>query len=124
VDVQGLSIMSAGRRSDTATELLASQRMHAVCASLLAREPSRIVVIDSPPLLLTNESRVLATAVGQVVMVVRAGTTSQQNVMSALGFLDARKHAIGLVLNQSMNPSTSYSYYGYGDDQPGSSVVQ
>lgn len=118
VEGTGLCIMPAGQRTDAAPELLASQRLGAVLNMLLARDPSRIIVIDSPPLLLTNESRILASAMGQVVVVVGAGKTSQQDVQTALGFLDSSRQAIGLVLNQSMDPSTTYSYHGYGDSQP------
>jgi receptor protein-tyrosine kinase len=112
-DVKGLSILPAGRcDEDTATELLASGRMQAIVARLGARSISRIVLFDSPPLLLTNESRVIATVVGQIVMVVRAGVTPQPAVLEAIGFLGEGK-PIGLVLNQS-KANAPGSYYGYG----------
>ncbi len=112
-DIPGLSILPAGKRTETATELLASQRMHELAQVLESYDASRIAVIDSPPLLLTNESRVLAQAVGQIVVVVRAGKTSQQDLLDALSHLEEGK-SIGLVLNQSMNTTPGY-YYGYGD---------
>ena len=100
-DVKGLSILPAGRCSeDLATELLASTRMEETVARLGSRYPNRIVLFDSPPLLLTNESRVLATVVGQIVLVVRAGVTPQQAVMEAIGYIGEDK-PVGLVLNQS-----------------------
>lgn len=113
-DVPGLSLLPAGRQSDTATELLASRRMEAVTKQLAAQDPSRIAVIDSPPLLLTSESRALAQSVGQIAMVVRAGFTPQQAVLDAIGFLGAGKF-IGLVLNQSTLGTPSGYYYGYGE---------
>lgn len=112
-EVPGLSILPAGRWSENATELLSSQRMEALVAALETYDATRLVVVDSPPLLLTNESRVLAQWVGQIVVVVRAGKTQQKDLLDALSHLDQGK-AIGLVLNQSASTSPGY-YYGYGD---------
>jgi exopolysaccharide/PEP-CTERM locus tyrosine autokinase len=112
-DVPGLSILPSGRRSETATELLASHRMEETVSYLAASDPARIVLIDSPPLLLTNESRALAHWVGQVVIVVRADSTPQQAVLDAIDYLDEGK-SVSLVLNQSKMTSPGY-YYGYGD---------
>ncbi|MBB6091629.1 receptor protein-tyrosine kinase [Povalibacter uvarum] len=112
-DVPNLSILPAGVRSDTATELLASHRMEETVNHLATANPRRVVVIDSPPLLLTSESRALAHWVGQIVLVIRAGFTPQQAVMDAIAFLGENK-SIGLILNQS-NTATPGYYYGYGD---------
>ncbi len=110
-DIPGLSVLPAGRPSDTATELLASARMEALVAQIGARDSNRIVLFDSPPLLLTTESRALAGVVGQIVLVVRAGVTPQQAVFDSLELLGDGK-SIGLVLNQSDEGRRS-SYYGY-----------
>lgn len=113
-DVPGLCILPAGRRSDTATEFLASQRMGQIAQNIASQDESRIVLIDSSPLLLTSESRALAQSVGHVVIVVRAGFTPQQAVLDAIAHLGEEK-AISLILNQSVLPSTSSYYYGYGE---------
>lgn len=110
-DIRGLSILPAGRPVETATELLASARMQKIVARLKDANPMRVVLFDSPPLLLTNESRVLADVVGQVVVVVRAGQTAKGAVLEAIGSLNEGK-AVSLVLNQSIAPSSA-SYYGY-----------
>jgi len=114
-DVPGLSILPAGRASDTATELLASSRMGAVITQLGARDAMRIVLFDSPPLLLTTEARALAGQVGQIVLVVAAGVTPQQAVLDALELLGEGK-SIGLVLNQSEEGGQTgyHRYYGSG----------
>jgi protein-tyrosine kinase len=55
---------------------VAGQRRHArLLDDMATRYPDRIVIFDSPPLLLTTESRVLATHMGQIVVVVHAGRT-------------------------------------------------
>jgi protein-tyrosine kinase len=113
-DIPGLSLLPAGRPVDNATELLASERMRA-CVRRLdeARGSSRLVLFDSPPLLLTNESRVLARLVNQIVLVVRAGETPQQAVFDAIDCLGEQK-SVGLVLNQSEMSESSGYYYRHG----------
>jgi exopolysaccharide/PEP-CTERM locus tyrosine autokinase len=113
-DVKGLSFLPAGRcgEEDIATELLASTRMDAITARIGGGSTPRIVLFDSPPLLVTNEARVLASLVGQILLVVRAGVTPQQAVLEAINYLDEEK-PLGLMLNQSKGHAPG-SYYGYG----------
>jgi protein-tyrosine kinase len=112
-DRSNLSLLPAGQRSETATELLASHRMEETIRRLAEADPNRIVIIDSPPLLLTSESRALAHSVGQVVIVVRADVTPQQAVLDAISYIGEGK-SISLVLNQCTQTSHAY-YYGYGE---------
>lgn len=109
---RGLSILPAGRRVPNTAELLSSNRMRRVVTSLCARNPRRILLLDSPPLLLTNEGRVLIKIVSQVVLVVRAGKTPRQAVQAALELFDTQQ-AGGIVLNDVRGSSTP-GYYGYG----------
>lgn len=111
-DVPGLSILPAGRQIEAATELLASDRMDKIAAQLGAPGGRRIVLFDSPPLLLSTESRALVHAVGQVVLVVRAEFTSRQAVTDAIEAVGEDK-PVSLILNQAEAPPSS-GYYGYG----------
>ena len=113
-DVPNLHILPAGRRSESATELLASGRMQEVTA-VLERAPNCIVIFDSPPLLLTTESQVLANAVGQIALVVRAGKTSQRTVLDALSHL-GNGRTVSLILNQAVGVSGDRYYYGYNNE--------
>jgi protein-tyrosine kinase len=116
-DVPGLSILSAGKAKENATELLSSARMEHVAAQISARDPKRIVLFDSAPLLVTSEAMALVTAIGQIVMVVRAGVTPQSAVLDAIELLGEGK-SIGLVLNQTdeqVRPGYYYQYYGHKD---------
>jgi protein-tyrosine kinase len=113
-DVPGLSILPAGQRREGTTELLASERMHQILQRLEARDPRRVVLFDSPPILLSSEARILLSVMGQVVFVVRAGVTPKTAVMEALSQIDEHRY-VGLVLNQSeTQPSDGYYGYGYG----------
>lgn len=111
--VRGLSILPVGRRTDTATELLASARMRQVISQLEQLDPAGLVLVDSPPILLTSEARVLASLFGQVVLVVLAGATPQQAVNDALEIIGEGPR-IGLVLNQAVHDDVGGGYYGYG----------
>jgi exopolysaccharide/PEP-CTERM locus tyrosine autokinase len=111
--IEGLEIMPAGRGSENATELLASSRMEAIVAQLVAHNPNRIVLLDSPPLLLTSESRVLCSVAGQAVLVVSADSTPRQAVFDAITLMGEGRF-IGLVLNQCSvsHQAGYYNYYG------------
>ncbi|WP_267414569.1 MULTISPECIES: AAA family ATPase [unclassified Sphingomonas] len=97
-DVGGLSILPAGTKTATDTELLASARTRAVIARLLEANPRRIVIFDSPPALAASPASVLAMLVGQVLLVVRADRTPESELRQAVHQLDGCEH-IALVLN-------------------------
>ena len=117
-DVPTLSFLPAGVGAGDATELLASARMERLAVQLGQNDAQRIVVFDSPPLLQTTESTALAHVAGQIVVVVRAESTSQPVLLDALKALDGHP-AVSLVLNQSVRAAGSEYYYGYGGAGPG-----
>jgi len=71
-----------------------------LASELSKRYPDRIVMFDSPPLLAATQASALSHHVGQVVMVVEAGKTSQTTLQEAVELLDQTK-TIGMVLNKS-----------------------
>lgn len=116
-DVPHLSVLPVGTQSVSDTELLASARTRAVLTRLLAADPRRLVIFDSPPALAASPASVLAMLVGQVMMVVRADRTPESELAEAVGLLDACEH-IALVLNAvSFVPGGARfgSYYGQDD---------
>ncbi len=112
-DIPNFRVLAAGSHYDYVTELLASNRMASLVDEIATRYSDRIVIFDSPPLLATPETQVLATLVGQIVFVVETGKTPQAVVMDALEQLPEDK-AIGIVLNKNEGASgKSGYYYGY-----------
>ncbi len=111
-DVPGLSFLPAGHQDPNATELLASVRMSEVASQLARQDPSRLVLFDSAPLLLTTESQALTQIAGQILMVVRADDTPQHVVLEAIEAL-AESKSVSLVLNQSMKQPHAGYYYRY-----------
>ncbi len=110
-DVPNLSFLPAGRQDPNATELLASQRMEWIMNELANHNPDRIILVDSPPLLVTSEASVLTGLVGQIVMVVEANRTPQSLIKEALSRVEFVE-IVGFVLNKTHYSSRSKSYYG------------
>lgn len=108
-----LSLLPAGKRSELATELLASVRMRQILENIERLDPHLLIVFDSPPILLTSEARVLAGLFEQIVLVVRAGSTQQQAVIDSIEAI-GHKPGLKLVLNQATHVGPSGDYYGYG----------
>jgi exopolysaccharide/PEP-CTERM locus tyrosine autokinase len=116
--VPGISFLPAGHQEPNATELLASARMSEVVAQLARQDPTRLVLFDSAPLLLTTESHALTQIAGQIVMVVRADQTPQHVVLEALETL-AESKSVSLILNQSMKQPHAGYYYRYAASRAG-----
>ncbi len=114
-NVDTLSILPAGTSTPRATELLASSTMSSLVNEIASRYPDRVVIFDSPPLLLTSESRVLAGHMGQIVMVVEAQTTTQHAVKEALHKLEGFNN-VNLIYNKTREiPGIEETYdYHYG----------
>jgi len=113
-NVDRLSILPAGRRHEQSTELLASAAMGTLVDHLASRYDDRIIIFDSPPILMTTEARVLASYMGQIVMVVEAGHTPRDAVTDALTALGSPE-MVGMVLNKSRETRHGgYQGYGYG----------
>lgn len=112
-NVDKLTILPSGTPHPRATELLASDVMIRLLEDIATRYADRIIIFDSPPLLLTTEARVLANHMGQIVVVVHAGKTSQSEVRQALTTLEACPVKL-LLLNKTSSLFKEGYGYGYG----------
>jgi exopolysaccharide/PEP-CTERM locus tyrosine autokinase len=110
-DHRGLAILPAGTRTETTSELLSSNRMRQIMRNLCARDPRRILLLDSPPLLITNEGQALVNMADQVVLVVRSEHTPRHALQEACALVD-EKRAGGIILNDVA--SAGGGYYSYG----------
>lgn len=125
-DLHDIVLVPAGQQHDEATELLSSRRMELFIHELSARFQARAILVDTPPLLLTNEAHVLAEHMGQIVFVIEAGMTSQAAVTSAVESLN-RDKPINAVVNKARGvagggyagayPGAYYGYYPVAGDQ-------
>ncbi|TKD50927.1 AAA family ATPase [Sphingomonas baiyangensis] len=116
-DVPQLLLLPAGTRGHADTELLSSERARVVIASLMRADKRRIVIFDSPPALAASPAVVLASLVGQVMLVVRADRTSEADVRDAVSRLSPCDNIQLLLNGVTLRPDGTRfgDYYGYGD---------
>ena len=111
-NIENLSLLPVGRHNRHATELLASDSMAALLDDLAQRYSDRIILFDSPPLLVTTEASVLASHMGQIVMVIEAEKTPQPAVRQALTLIE--DCALTWVLLNKAKTLAGVDHYGYG----------
>ena len=108
-NIPGLNFMPAGKADDNANELLTSARMRNIINRLARESNDRVVILDCPPILQTNEAHVLADYADQIVFVVAEQQTSQPLVQEALSYLENEKF-VGILLNKSSRVGAGYGY--------------
>ncbi len=114
-NIDKLTLLPSGTQHARATELLASDAMTKLLDEMARRYPDRIIIFDSPPLLLTTEARVLATHMGQIVVVVHAEKTLQADVQTALATIESCPVRLLLLNRAQASAEGGYGYgYGYG----------
>lgn len=113
-NVPKLSVLPAGSRNHLSTELLASSAMDRLLQRLANESPRQIVVFDAPPLLVTNEAKVLASRVGQIVVVVEAERTARAAVAQAFATLEQCPVVMSVLNKASPRASAVATGYGYG----------
>ena len=113
-DLPSLSVIPAGKRHKYSTELLSSQRMYLFAEEVSRRYKDRVVIFDSPPLLVATQAQVLAELVGQVVLVIAAEETPQNVVNESVAKL-ASCDVVMTLLNKTKKELDLYGYgYSYG----------
>jgi len=116
--IPNLTILPAGKKHKLTTELFASDRMIEIIAEIAKRYRDRIIIIDSPPVLASSAASVLAMHVGQILYVVEAEKTRQEELGEAIKMIEKCKN-INLLLNKTRfvgGKKKFGSYYGYGND--------
>lgn len=113
-DLSNLNVIPAGKRHKYSTELLSSQRMYLFAEEVSRRYKDRVVIFDSPPLLVATQAQILAELVGQVVLVIAAEETPQNVVNESISKL-ANCDVVMTLLNKTKKELDLYGYnYGYG----------
>lgn len=110
ISIAGLDVLVSGPIPPNPAELLSSDRMKRLIKEAL--EEYKFVVVDSPPLLNVADSRILATLVEGVVLVIKGGETSRELARRAQSYAsDVGARVIGVVLNNIDLHREEYSYY-------------
>ena len=116
-NVDRLSLLLAGKQHEHIDELFASNLMGEITHRLAAYDPNRVVLFDAPPLLATTEAAVLASHMGQVLVIVEANRTPQDAVVQALAQLEDCPN-VSILLNKTSRREASTYGYGYGGSYP------
>jgi capsular exopolysaccharide synthesis family protein len=93
-----LHLLPAGIRPQDGGDLCSGGRVKRVFDSIRSALTGHIVVVDTPPILLSSDTPVLTDVAGQVVLVVRAGHTLQDSVKEAISLI-RETVPVGVVLN-------------------------
>ena len=112
-NIEGLSVLPAGRSTENIDELFASRQMAHITKTLANQDQDRTIVFDAPPLLATTEAHVLANVMGQVVLVIEANRTPQSVVYDALEQIEGCPN-LSVLLNKTRAARLSGYGYGYG----------
>jgi capsular exopolysaccharide synthesis family protein len=110
----GLSVLTAGRRPPNPSELLQSHAMEELIRDLRSRFD--VVLLDAPPLLPVTDAALLASQSDGLIMVVRHGKTSGEQVRMAMQRVESvAGECAGVVINLAPTTGRGYGYgYGYG----------
>ena len=114
-----LRILPAGQRHEGASDLFSQGRVGPLFAAINAALHGHIVIVDTPPILLSSDTPVITDAAGQVLLVVRAGHTLQDSVKDAASRIKTSV-PVGVVLNDwnPVLPSELRAYRGYETYDP------
>jgi Mrp family chromosome partitioning ATPase len=118
VSVCSDNLMLAGSVTPTesASELLGSARFDDLIQLIKKGTVEPIILIDLPPVLVTDDALVVAPQVDAILVVTSEGLTSRSDLARALDLLSEFKIA-GLVLNRATDTVPDYNY-GYDFDGP------
>ncbi|MFW5444436.1 MAG: CpsD/CapB family tyrosine-protein kinase [Methylococcaceae bacterium] len=108
--LESLVILPAGKPIRRSSELLSTPKMLALASELKNRYPDRIVIIDLPPLLHTDDAMVVMPTVDACVLVVAEGETTEEDIVQSLRLIDETK-LMGTILNKSADVQQSGYYY-------------
>jgi succinoglycan biosynthesis transport protein ExoP len=106
-----LTLMPGGARRRRAPELLATPRLNQLINQMGAEYD--VVIVDSPPLGAGFDAYALATATGNMALVMRAGVTDRKMAAAKMAVVDTLPvRVMGAVLN-GIKMTGAYEYYSY-----------
>ncbi len=94
------------------SELLSSPRMLELMRALENEAPRRVLILDMPPVLASDDVLAFSPQIDSLLLVVGEGATSRDSLRSAKEVL-AEMNLLGVVLNRSAERDDS-AYYSYG----------
>ena len=109
-----LSLLASGKPPVNPAELLGSSRMSSLVEELSRRYEDRIIIFDTPPILVAAESAVLAGQVDAVILVVRHGKSGKAQIKKIIDTIGTER-LLGFVYNShKVNYFEKTLFKGYG----------
>ncbi|SFD95446.1 polysaccharide biosynthesis tyrosine autokinase [Salipiger profundus] len=113
VDSMGIDVLRASATQTNAADLFSSDRFSEMVSDL--REQYDTVIIDTPPVLVVPDARIIAQRVDSIIFVVKWDSTQKGQVRAALASFESVGRPVdGLVLN-AIN-QRGMKKYGYGGE--------
>lgn len=109
--VPRLNFLAAGKKTDTPTELLSSNKMQEIVQDIKNRYQDRIIIFDTPPALIFSDIRVLSMFADGIIFVVKEGVAAN-NVREALAALKGSP-ILGIVYNAVSQEQLRERYHSY-----------
>jgi capsular exopolysaccharide synthesis family protein len=108
--VRGLWVLTAGKPTPNAAELLASEAMRSLHYNL--KDRAHAVIFDTPPVLAAADAQLVSAETDALLYVVRAGAPTRTAVERAMELVaSARANLLGLVVNQVDSEDKGNYYY-------------
>ena len=98
--IDRLVVVPAGAPIVDSSELLSTQRMTDLVMELKQRYPSRLVLFDLPPLLMTDDALAFLPNVDAALMILEEGKTQEEDLLHAMELLQGTA-VLGTVLNKA-----------------------
>ena len=103
-------ILPAGLPIKRSSDLLSTPKMHELANELKQRYSDRIIVVDLPPLLQTDDAMIFMPNIDACVLVVAEGENSEDEVRKSIQMIDKNKY-IGSILNKSAEVNSANEMY-------------
>jgi len=113
-DIERLVVLPGNDAFSHSSEMLSSPKMVQLTEELKTRYPTRMVLIDMPPMLACDDMLAFSPYIDAVLLVVEEGETREDHLKRAVHLLEGTE-ICGIVLNKSREVGSSKAYdYGYG----------
>jgi len=119
IGIENLTLAGSTIPTEQASELAAGTRLEEMIAYIGGIAPNPVILLDLPPLLVTDEALLVAPRVDATVLVVAEGRTRRDSLARARQLLADFSFA-GVILNRSSESYGVDNYYGYGYRYTGS----
>ncbi len=116
-NIERLSVVPNFQPIAQSSELLSSPRMLDLMHTLETEAPRRVIILDMPPVLASDDVLAFSPQLDGLLLVVGEGATSRDSLQSAKEVL-AEMNLLGVVLNRSAERDDN-AYYSYGQPTKG-----